>query len=61
MALRLISGLYAHICVRMRLEDYALLMALLVGAVASFAAIACVIYVTRRILRCGGRQQESEA
>jgi inner membrane protein involved in colicin E2 resistance len=63
-ALGLISGLYALIYAPMRLVDYALLMALLVGlfvsAVASFAGIARVIYFTRRIVS-GGRQQESEA
>ena len=56
-ALGLFSGLYALIYVLMRLEDYALL----VGAVASFAAIALVMYFTRRIDWYGGRQQESEA
>jgi inner membrane protein len=55
-ALGLFSGLYALIYVLMRLEDYALL----VGAVASFAAIALVMYFTRRIDWYGGRQQESE-
>jgi inner membrane protein len=53
-ALALFSGLYGLIYVLMRLEDYALL----VGAVASFAAIALVMYFTRRIDWYGGRQQE---
>jgi inner membrane protein len=50
LALALFSGLYALIYVLMRLEDYALL----VGAVASFAAIALVMYFTRRIDWYGG-------
>lgn len=57
LALGLFSGLYGLIYVLMRQEDYALL----VGAVASFAAIALVMYFTRRIDWYGGRQQESEA
>lgn len=52
LALALFSGLYGLIYVLMRLEDYALL----VGAVASFAAIALVMYFTRRIDWYGARQ-----
>ena len=59
-ALGLNSGLYAHICVRMRLEDYALPMALL-WAPWPASPPSRVTYFTRRIVRCGGRQQESEA
>lgn len=44
-ALAAFSALYALIYVLMRLEDFALL----VGAVTSFAAIAAVMYLTRRI------------
>jgi inner membrane protein len=53
----LFSGLYGLIYVLMRLEDYALL----VGAVASFAAIALVMFFTRRIDWYGGFKLESEA
>jgi inner membrane protein len=59
LALVLFSGLYGLIYVLMRLEDYALL----VGAVACFAAIALVMYFTRGIDWYGVRQappQESE-
>jgi inner membrane protein len=44
-ALACFSGLYGLIYVLMRLEDYALL----VGAAASFVAIALVMYLTRRV------------
>jgi inner membrane protein len=53
----LFSGLYGLIYVLMRLEDYALL----VGAVSSFAAIALVMFFTRRIDWYGGFKLESEA
>ena len=48
----LFSGLYGLIYLLMRLEDYALL----VGAIASFVAIAAVMYFTRRIDWYGGRK-----
>ena len=54
MAFILFSGLYGLIYLLMRLEDYALL----VGAIASFVAIAAVMYFTRRIDWYGGRKPE---
>ena len=45
MALLTFGPLYALIYLLLRLED----LALLVGAAASFAAIAAVMYLTRRI------------
>ena len=51
-ALAAFSLLYALIYVLMRLED----LALLVGALASFAAIAAVMYFTRRIDWYGSSQ-----
>jgi inner membrane protein len=50
-ALIAFSLLYALIYVLMRLEDFALL----VGAVTSFAAVAAVMYFTRRIDWYGSR------
>jgi inner membrane protein len=51
------SFLYGLIYILMRLEDYALL----VGALASFAAIALVMYFTRRIDWYGGAQLAAAA
>jgi len=56
-ALAAFSGLYLLIYVLMRLEDWALL----VGAVASFAAIAAVMYFTRRIDWYGVAADDSAA
>ena len=50
-ALVVFSALYGLIYVLMRLEDWALL----VGAFASFAAIAAVMFVTRRLDWYGGQ------
>ena len=56
-ALVAFAFLYGLIYVLMRLEDYALL----VGALASFAAIAAVMWFTRNIDWYGGKNDGDEA
>ena len=55
-ALVAFTFLYGLIYVLMRLEDYALL----VGALASFAAIAAVMYFTRKVDWYGVTGQDSK-
>ena len=56
-ALGILSGIYALIYVLMRAES----QALLAGALASFAAIALTMYMTRNVDWYGGRRAEAAA